>query len=70
MKQLAPDRTGPPPVPWQELPLAPAANSPRPTITSTATTVPVTQPRTVLNLVHSACRPDPNPSRLVGWSGW
>src|SRR5215471_13891279 len=33
----------------------PESNRPNPTITSTATIMPVTQPRTVRNLVHSAC---------------
>src|SRR5215468_6265143 len=33
----------------------PEVNRPNPTITSTATIMPVTQPRTVRNLVHSAC---------------
>src|ERR1017187_4541972 len=65
-----PVRAGPPLVLWHELLLAPAANSPSPTITSTATTVPMTQPRTVLNLVHSARRSGAKPSRLVCWSGW
>ncbi len=54
--QAAPVRTGPPLVLWQERLLAPAANNPIPAVTRTATTVPMTQPRTVLNLVHSAHR--------------
>ena len=59
MEQPWPDRAGPPDSPdvlWHE-PLVPtAANSPSPSMTRTATTRPMTQPRTVLNLIHSARR--------------
>ena len=64
-----PDRAGPPLVLWHELLVAPAANSPSPAVTRTATTVPMTQPRTVLNLVHSARRSWPKPSRPAWRSG-
>src|SRR6516225_7076989 len=44
----------------------PEANRPNPTITSTATIMPVTQPRTVRNLVHSACSSWAKSPRLAG----
>ncbi len=38
---------------------------PKPTVASAATIMPMTQPRTVLNLVHSARTSCANPSRPV-----
>ena len=64
-----PDRAGPPLVLWHELLVAPAANSPSPAVTRTATSVPMTQPRTVLNLVHSARRSWAKPSCPACWPG-
>ena len=49
--------------------MAPAANSPIPAVTKAATVMPMTQPRTVLNLVHSARRSCAKPSRPVCWPG-
>ena len=49
--------------------MAPAANSPIPAVTRTATVMPMTQPRTVLNLVHSARRSCAKPSRPAWRSG-
>ncbi len=48
---------------WQELWPPPEASSPTPAIARTATSAPMTQPRTVRNLVHSARSAWPKPSR-------
>src|SRR5947208_15471974 len=44
------------PLTLQELLLAAAASSPTSMVTSAATVIPMTQPRTVRNLIHSARR--------------
>src|SRR5580704_7075181 len=65
LEQPWPDRAGPPDVLWHELLLPAALNSPSPNMTRIATSRPMTQPRTVLNLVHSARTSCAKPSRPV-----
>jgi hypothetical protein len=61
--QLAPLRDGPP-LFEQELVVLQAESVPNPTITRTATATVIVQPRTVRNLVHSACSSCAKPSRV------
>ena len=63
--QAAPGCTRPAPLLQLTL-LWPPANSPTRSISTAAITVAMTQPRTVRNLVHSARRIRPNPSRSCG----
>ena len=69
--QAAPVRTGPPGPLLQAMWALPAANSPTRSMTTAATKMPMTQPRTVRNLVHSACstRPKPPAARRRGAPG-
>ena len=68
-RQAAPLSTGPVGLVWQLLLPPTEMSSPSPTVTSAATTIPMTQPRTVRNLVHSARSNCPNPSRASSCDG-
>jgi len=48
---------------WQPFRGPDAAHSPTPAVTAAAITMAMTQPRTVRNLVHSACTSRPKLSR-------
>ena len=61
--QAAPVRAWPP-LSVHELVVLQAASVPKPTITKTATATVIVQPRTVRNLVHSACSSCAKPSRV------
>ena len=55
---------------WMPHSLFAPVSAPSPTMTSAAAVTPMTQPRTVRNLVHSARRSWANPSCLTGSSDW
>jgi hypothetical protein len=50
---------------WQPMLEFPAANRPTNTVSTPATIMPITQPRTVRNLVHSEHSSEPNPPPRV-----
>ena len=55
---------------WMPHSLFDPVSAPSPTMSSIATAMPMSQPRTVRNLVHSARRSWVNPSRLTRISEW
>ena len=60
--QALPVFTGPPLI-WHAMPALAAVNTPRKMVSSPARIMPITQPRTLRNLIHSARTREPKPPR-------